>query len=213
MFIPLRPGLYHRQLGADHIFFDLPADRYFLLPPKYVRTWERYLTDKASHSDLSRLRDWNLIARDNVEGRSTDLPPRTPTSSLFDTSFAGVSFASAAWTIWVQRRARGDLRRRGIYRIVQQLERDGLASLSCDDGVASDVTVAFRAGRRYVSAADQCLVRGIAMKRMLARRGCSALLVFGVTMPFSAHCWVQAGESVLTDPLDVICRYQPIFSV
>jgi len=30
-------------------------------------------------------------------------------------------------------------------------------------------------------------------------------------MPFAAHCWVQAGDQVLTDPLDVVLHYQPIF--
>jgi hypothetical protein len=32
-------------------------------------------------------------------------------------------------------------------------------------------------------------------------------------MPFSAHCWVQADDVVLTDTLDIIRRYQPIFAV
>lgn len=49
------------------------------------------------------------------------------------------------------------------------------------------------------------------MRRMLQRRGCQSCLVFGVTMPFAAHCWVQAGDKVLTDPLDVVLHYQPIF--
>ncbi len=51
------------------------------------------------------------------------------------------------------------------------------------------------------------------MKRLLAQRGCDARLVFGVTMPFSAHCWVQAEDVVLTDTLDIVRRYQPIFAV
>lgn len=48
------------------------------------------------------------------------------------------------------------------------------------------------------------------MKRMLARQGCHADLVIGVTLPFSAHCWVQLGSTVLTDSLDLVQAYKPI---
>ena len=51
------------------------------------------------------------------------------------------------------------------------------------------------------------------MKRLLFARGCRSTLVFGVTMPFAAHCWVQVGETVLTDPLDIVLHYQPIFAI
>ena len=52
--------------------------------------------------------------------------------------------------------------------------------------------------------------RGIAIRRVLAGKGCDARLVIGVTLPFAAHCWVQLGSAVLTDPLDVVLPYTPI---
>jgi hypothetical protein len=113
----------------------------------------------------------------------------------------------------MQGRARAELRRDGILDIVARLERDRPRNASCDERVIQNAAAAFLHSRRLVSAADQCLVRGIAMKRLLAQRGCDASLVFGVTMPFSAHCWVQASDVVLTDTLDIIRRYQPIFAV
>jgi hypothetical protein len=115
--------------------------------------------------------------------------------------------------IWMQGRARAELRRDGILDIVARLERDRPRNASCDERVIQNTAAAFLHSRRLVSAADQCLVRGIAMKHLLAQRGCDARLVFGVTMPFSAHCWVQADDVVLTDTLDIIRRYQPIFAV
>lgn len=81
------------------------------------------------------------------------------------------------------------------------------------DESCRELAGAFERAKRYVSGADQCLPRGIAMKRMMARQGHTVSLVFGVTMPFAAHSWVQADDLVLTDPLDVILHYQPIFAV
>lgn len=49
------------------------------------------------------------------------------------------------------------------------------------------------------------------MRRLLA--GPDARLLIGVTMPFSAHCWVQVGDTVLTDSLDLVLSFQPILSV
>ncbi|WP_295326785.1 lasso peptide biosynthesis B2 protein [uncultured Sphingopyxis sp.] len=113
----------------------------------------------------------------------------------------------------MQRRASVELRRDSLLEIVERLGRGRPRNASCGERVCQNIAAAFLRSRRLVSAEDQCLVRGIAMKRMLAQRGCDARLVFGVTMPFSAHCWVQAGDVVLTDTLDIVRRYQPIFAV
>ena len=51
------------------------------------------------------------------------------------------------------------------------------------------------------------------MRRVLAGKGCKVRLIIGVTLPFAAHCWVQLGSTVLTDPLDVVAPYKPILIV
>src|SRR3546814_14050631 len=101
----------------------------------------------------------------------------------------------------MQLRASTELRRDSLLKIIERLGRGRLRNASCGERVSQNIAAAFLRSQRLVSAADQCLVRGIAMKRMLAQRGCDARLVFGVTMPFSAHCWVQAGDVVLTDKI------------
>ena len=56
-----------------------------------------------------------------------------------------------------------------------------------------------------------CLLDSIALVRFLARRGLYAQLVFGVTDdPFSAHCWVQAGDLVLNDTVGDVSAHTPI---
>src|SRR3546814_15197290 len=54
---------------------------------------------------------------------------------------------------------------------------------------------AFVRAWRYRNATDQCLVRSIAMRAMLARRGLGSDLVIGVMLPFSAHFWLPVGRS------------------
>ena len=48
------------------------------------------------------------------------------------------------------------------------------------------------------------------MAHMLFQEGIGAQIVFGVTMPFAAHCWVQQGDVVLNDALDRVLRFRPI---
>src|SRR3546814_12137991 len=103
----------------------------------------------------------------------------------------------------MQLRASTELRRDSLLKIIERLGRGRLRNASCGERVSQNIAAAFLRSQRLVSAADQCLVRGIAMKRMLAQRGCDARLVLGVTMPFSAHCWVQAGDVVLTATLEI----------
>ncbi|GAD58270.1 hypothetical protein MBEBAB_0520 [Brevundimonas abyssalis TAR-001] len=39
-------------------------------------------------------------------------------------------------------------------------------------------------------------------------------MVFGIKLvPFGAHCWVQAGETVLNDTVDNVSEYTPIMVV
>src|SRR3546814_12979139 len=72
---------------------------------------------------------------------------------------------------------------------------------------------AFVRAWRYRNATDQCLVRSIAMRAMLARRGLGSDLVIGVMLPSSAHCWIPVGAAVLSDPLDLVVYYQPLLTV
>jgi len=58
-----------------------------------------------------------------------------------------------------------------------------------------------------------CLYRAYTLRRFLRAGGLEAAWVFGVrTWPFSAHCWLQAGDVVLDDDLDRVGLYVPILA-
>lgn len=77
-----------------------------------------------------------------------------------------------------------------------------------------EVVAAFRRARRLVSMHEQCLPWALAMARALADPACEARLVIGATVqPFRAHCWVQQGESVLSDRLENVLAFSPVLVV
>jgi hypothetical protein len=69
----------------------------------------------------------------------------------------------------------------------------------------------FRFARAYTPVETRCLLDSLAMVKFLARRKLHASIVFGVTSdPFSAHCWVQAGDLVLNDTVGHANAHTPI---
>ena len=54
----------------------------------------------------------------------------------------------------------------------------------------------------------------MALARSLWRRGIDADLYFGVRLdPFAAHCWLQHDDLLLTDPMNFVADYTPVFKL
>lgn len=63
----------------------------------------------------------------------------------------------------------------------------------------------------WVPAPAKCLLRGFLLLLTLRRHGFDARWVFAVrTYPFEAHCWLQAGATILDDAPDRLGAYHPI---
>ena len=60
----------------------------------------------------------------------------------------------------------------------------------------------------------ECFFRSFMLLKFLRLAGLGASWVFGVkTWPFQAHCWIQAGETVLDDASERVAQFTPIMSV
>lgn len=60
----------------------------------------------------------------------------------------------------------------------------------------------------------ECLFRSFMLLMFLRQEGHEARWVFGVqTWPFQAHCWLQAGDTVLDDAAERVAAFTPIFAV
>lgn len=209
----IRPGLHFCRFDGEYVLLDLPADRYFLVEGEIAQAFNRFLERSSNAADRAALREQNLVCPTRTSGSTSIAMPPTATASLIDRPFPSAPLLDTLWAIRHQWRARTDLRRQSIAEIACQLgEPTRKSSTNNAQSACLRTAAAFQRTRRYVSATDQCLARGIGLRRMLAGKGCDARLVFGVTLPFAAHCWVQIGETVLTDPLDVVLHYKPIFA-
>lgn len=58
----------------------------------------------------------------------------------------------------------------------------------------------------------ECLIRSALLVSFLRRRGFAADWVFAVRLrPFSAHCWVQSGQTCLNDDVERLLAYTPVY--
>jgi hypothetical protein len=209
----LRPGLHYLRVNDSFIFFDLLADRYLLLAGGPAAAFERFLNGSSTRTDHDELESHGLTGEAGKGSVPRAVPVSAPSRSVVDDPLRRSAMLAAVASVAAQRRAQRDLRRRPLADILGEIPGAPDDIPEAKEEACEEIAAAFDRARRYVSAADQCLPRGIAMKRMMARRQQHVSLVFGVTMPFAAHCWVQAGDLVLTDPLDIVLHYQPIFAV
>lgn len=202
----LRPNIRHCEIGSRSVCLDLNSSRYFLLEGVLATHLAAFRAGTASHEAISDLRKLNLIEPGPAETAHSVAP--TPSTSLFDDRMPGPSPWLLCTCIVEQVRVRRRLARRSLGALLAPT-RLQTAEIESYKALAA----AFARGSRYRSATDQCLVRCLAMRAMFARRGLGVDLVIGVTLPFAAHCWVQNGSVLLSDPLDRVRNFKPLLTV
>lgn len=208
----LRPSLRYCRVADRAVFLDLESGRYYMLASDLERDFFDMLEGHVSASSLERLTAAAILAGD---GRAVPPPPPRPAlpeaqSSLYDSARRRAALPIVLETIVRQQLARRSYARRHFGDIVAELGcrdpcpgKDRLSSLE-------PLVAALIGAERIVRRDDDCLAIGTAMSRMLARRRVAHAFVIGVTLPFAAHCWVQAGPTVLTDSAERVARFTPL---
>lgn len=80
------------------------------------------------------------------------------------------------------------------------------------DDAAVAIAQAFADARVLLPAKQLCVPDSLALSRSLWRRGIDADVYFGVRLtPFMAHAWVQRGDVLLSDTLNTVGEYTPVF--
>lgn len=201
----LRSHIRCSLFGSRAVCLDLSASRYFLLEGAAARHLIDFIGGAAKPAAIAALIDLGLIEAGEAEH---PLPAaESPMISVLDHRLS----RPFPWLLWrsirEQKRARHALARHSLGHL---LTPTGLAR--ADPDPCRPIAAAFARASRYCDATDQCLVRGLAMRALLARRGLGVDLVIGVTLPFAAHCWIQAGEVVLSDPVDRVRNFTPLLT-
>ena len=204
----LRAGLTFCLIGERAIFLDRGASRYFLLEGPGAENLEAFVKGRASEEAISSLTGMGLVELGNPSPEPAHAPP--PIASLHDRRLGTPQPWLLAEAMFSQARSRRLLTRHSLGSLLQS---QGAYDLEADLDRCRPIAAAIDRVSRYRDATDQCLVRGLAMRAMLARRGLSAELVIGVMLPFAAHCWIQSGTTVLSDPLDRVANFTPLLTV
>ncbi|ASR50314.1 lasso peptide biosynthesis B2 protein [Blastomonas fulva] len=209
----LSPHLRYCLFASASIFLDVDRARYFLLQDRADARFRRFLEQSADAADFHWLIARNIITEgcDDPTLHNPKVP--APTSGLENHPSLSADVVSTIRAIAAQITARRMLRRLPFAEILKPGWSTAQRVAQDQNHQVSLVTAAFQRARHFVPAKDQCLVRSIAMKKVLASHGCHVDLVIGVALPFSAHAWVQSGDTILTDPLDLVEPYKPILVV
>lgn len=91
-------------------------------------------------------------------------------------------------------------------------DRSGSLRRQFDSDLAARCVIKYQRLRPLLfTSADECLFDSMTLSEFLRFYGLSADWVFGViSVPFSAHCWLQQGGTVLNDVPETVRKYTPI---
>lgn len=217
-------------LGADSsfciidgrvVFCDLASRRYFWASTDLDRAFRR-LAAQETLSDTDLLVLEPLLAK-GILIRTPAARPLCPASippaleSLLDAE-PGPHPGTLPAILISQLKTRALLKVMPLKDIVRQIRtrksRGVLKGAVVDRGLEQATAHAARHGRRITIAKDQCLVTSISIVNYLATKKIFPDLVFAVRVaPFSAHCWVQSEDRVLSDSIENVHLYTPILVV
>lgn len=206
------------------IFLNIRSDRYFRLHRPLENALLHYLeSDSSSDLNISKLVEKNILVEPTTHsGQRLRAAIVLPTQSVFEqprskcalqpSCILGVFAAVLSTHLQLKTRSLNDTidslnaYRQGL------LPASGRSDPDTDrEWHLSDASKAFTSARLNVPIETTCLLDSLAMVKFLAKRGLNAQIVFGVTgVPFSAHCWVQAGCLALNDTIGNIAAHTPI---
>jgi hypothetical protein len=209
------PDIAIAHVADTLIFLDIKGDRYFRLPRE------------VEHELIAIIGNGRIAARSALADRAVELgalvlsdaPPQilslnapdVPQESAIDRIDNRqprlADLVTVAWSLGASAR----LLRRSVF--AQAIESPAASAKASDKSDALALATRFDRARRLLPLAPKCLRDSLALRLWLRRRGVHATLVLGVTgAPFSAHCWLEAGNHILNETSDAARRFTPILS-
>ncbi|MDC7682154.1 lasso peptide biosynthesis B2 protein [Asticcacaulis sp. BYS171W] len=214
MTLRLAPHISYCLLAERPVFFDVSNDRYFHLPDDLENPFlfgsKHGKVDQAVADRLIQLGVLEVCAPDAAGWCPVDHSPAVVSVLELDQPEPPVTLAGICEVAWIVLTEKGGLSHKSLQ---SRLPPVFPAQTSADISNTTIIQNAlfFRRARRYVPVDTICLLDSLSLLIFLRRRGISATLVFGVNLtPFSAHCWVQAGDLLLNDTVGGVQSYLPI---
>ncbi len=218
----LRDNLFYCVSGRRTVFLDLNADRYFCLSVAAEAAFQKMIAGPDAFADDLDLRA--LIARGFLVPDPAN-PPVSPSACIQIPTCALPSAIVRMHNvrIWIQALVARlsfahSVGRRQLVEIKQDFLRRGRSAAQFDAKWEAEglqmIASAFERIDKIISPMDQCLARSLAFLSVCQRNGIFPTLVIGVrTNPFTAHCWVQRNDEVLTGDLEQARLFTPILTI
>lgn len=210
----LRDGLHYCLTDGRVIFFDVPGDRYFGLRPEWDLAFQRLLADDDPGPALMALEEANILIRAEAGFRLLHRPDIAKPFKELGQEHPKPLIADALTCIAAQFKAVALLRFRSFATIIRAIERDTGFQAVSEPVKFGAIRSAFAATAPLRPRNRHCLSNSLAFLYAVRSHGMNATFVMGVSaQPFSAHCWIQSGETVLNDTLENVLAFHPIFSL
>jgi hypothetical protein len=213
----LAPSVHAVRIMDDIVFLDAAADQYLCWPSAdgvSLSDDRRRLTISDPNAvldlestGLASRREYAQVSRYMPAAPAADLwPERNSTANSDD--WRNLLRASCDATLVYPRRTFAEL-------VAFGAARGPHSTPDSEPGLEMSRLVAgFHRWAYWTPAPAKCLIRSFILLRLLRRHGLDARWVFAVrTWPFEAHCWLQAGSTVLDDARDRLVAYHPILVV
>jgi hypothetical protein len=205
------------RCGDDAVFLDEAADGYLCLPGQGALVASPTRLRPCAADVRDRLTQAGLLRREGEPARRPDPrpPPPRPLRSAVPEIMPRPRLQDAADAVRALADAAARYRARRFAAVLDcaRAGRGGRAASRLDAPMLATVA-RFHAWIPYAPVPGKCLLRSFMLLRLLQRKGFQADWVFGVrTWPFAAHCWLQAGDTVLDDFAERLDLFEPILVV
>lgn len=169
---------------------------------------------------LSKMLSTGMLTIDPAVGKAAQPlaipPPQSPATEADLENRPRTTARDISQVLLAAAKAKALLKWRPIEAVVARVERrKQRAGSRFDLDAARPIVRAFLHLRPlFFTSKDECLFDSLVLIELLAIHRLFPLWLFGVsTNPFRAHSWVQAGDHVLNDQPERVCRFTPILAV
>ena len=213
----MREGLTFCITGGRSIFLDVEADRYFGLKRDWDHAFQALVADGSPGPPLASLVSAGILIETQTAARP--MAPIIPIASReMVVSALKPSLCLITKFVLAQFSAAIALRAQALAKIMHGIDQGTSARANAAEDVAEHLweplVAAFFASSPLRPRSGHCLTNSIAFMRVARSLGYTPQLILGVcAAPFSAHCWVQAGNYVLNDRVENIRSFEPIFAL
>jgi hypothetical protein len=211
----MREGLAFCITGGRSIFLDIEADRYFGLKRDWDHAFQALVADGSSGPQLASLVSAGILIEAEAQTKLT-VPVIPVASREMVVSARKPSLRLITKFVFAQFQAAIALRTEALAKIMDGIDQG--TSVRADatgaEPLWEPLVAAFFASSPLRPRSGHCLSSSIAFMRVARSLGYKPQLILGVcAAPFSAHCWVQAGDHVLNDRVENIRSFEPIFAL